>query len=155
MLYRRPHAGEDDKAMRTVFGFILAVVVVVVVGAGAHAYFNQGALEALGATFTPAMRVGWIFHDITGMAPLYGAIMGVGLLIAFIVAGIVSSWMPSLRSIVYVVAGAVAVACAITVMGQVFGTTPIASTRSMDGFIGQAVAGALAGLAYVLVKRPA
>jgi len=141
--------------MRMVLGYILAVIVVLVIGAGAHAVFNQGDLAAIGGDFTIGDRLSWIAHDIVGMAPLYGAIMGVALLIGFIVAGIVAGFMQPLRSVVYIVAGAVAVGVALTVMGQLFEITPIASTRGMDGFIGQAVAGALAGLTYAMIKRPA
>jgi len=141
--------------MRMVLGYILAVVVVLIVGAGAHAFFNQGDLAALGADFTIGQRVEWIIHDIIGMAPLYGAIMGTALLIAFLVAGLVSRFASGLRSIVFAVAGAIAVGVALTAMTQVFGITAIASAREMDGFIGQAIAGALAGLTYVMIKRPA
>jgi len=141
--------------MRMVLGYILAVVVVLIVGAGAHAFFNQGDLVALGADFTFGERVDWIIHDIIGMAPLYGAIMGGALLVAFLAAGFVSRFATSLRTIVFVVAGGVAVAVALTAMAQVFEIMPIASAREMDGFIGQAIAGALAGLTYVLIKRPA
>ena len=141
--------------MRMVLGYILAVVVVLIVGAGAHAFFNQGDLAALGGEFSIGQRIEWIVHDIAGMAPLYGAIMGGALLVAFLVAGLVSRFMSGLRSIVFVVAGGVAVAVALTAMTQVFGITAIASAREMDGFIGQIIAGALAGLTYVMVKRPA
>lgn len=141
--------------MRMVLGFILAVIVVLVIGASAHAVFNQGDLAALGAEFTVGQRIEWIIHDIAGMAPLYGAIMAGGLLVGFIVAGIVAGFMPGLRSVVYIVAGAVAVGTTLIIMGQVFEITPIASAREMDGFIGQAIAGAFAGLVYATVKRPA
>ena len=141
--------------MRMVLGYILAVVVVLIIGAGAHAVFNQGDLAALGGDFTFGQRVEWIIHDIIGMAPLYGAIMGAALLVAFLAAGFVSRFAAGLRTIVFVVAGGVAVAVALIAMAQVFEIMPIASAREMDGFIGQAIAGALAGLTYVLIKRPA
>lgn len=143
------------KVVQALAGYILAVIVMVILGAGAHAYFNQGDLAALGADYTIGERISWIVHDIVAMAPLFGAIMGAGLLIAFLVAGIVSRWMLALRPVVFIVAGAAAVAVALIVMGTVFEITPIASTRDMDGFIAQAIAGALAGLTFVLVKRSA
>ncbi|MEQ8746028.1 hypothetical protein [Pyruvatibacter sp.] len=139
--------------MRTVLGYLLAVIVMLVLGAGAHAVFNQGDLAALGAEFSIGERLSWIAHDIAGMAPLYGAIMGGALLIGFIVAGIVAGFITPLRTIIYMVAGAVAVGVALTAMSQLFEITPITSTRDIDGMIGQLVAGALAGLAYVSVKR--
>ncbi len=141
--------------IQTVLGFIAAVITVVILGAASHAIINQGDLAAIGAQFTAMERIQWIGHDIVGMGPLYGAIMGVGLFIGFIVAGFVARI--GLRPIVYIVAGAVAVVVSLIVVGMAFpgGVTPIASTRELDGLIGQAIAGALAGLAYVLVKPKA
>ena len=143
------------KVVQALAGYVLAVIVMVVVGAGAHAVFNQGDLAALGADYSIGERLGWIAHDIVGMAPLYGAIMGAGLLIAFLVAGLVARWMRTLRQVVFIVAGAVAVAVTLTIMRSVFEITPIASTRDLDGFIAQAIAGAIAGLTFIMVKRTA
>jgi len=143
------------KVVSAVLGYVLAVLVVLVIGAAAHAIVNQGDLAALGAEFPVADRAGWIAHDIVGMAPLYAPIMGAGLLVAFLAAGFVSRLAEPLRPIVFMVAGAVAVVAAILIMGMVFGITPIASTRDPMGLGAQALAGALAGLSFVLVKRTA
>lgn len=141
------------KMVQAIAGYVLAVIVMIVVGGAMHAWFNQADLATLGAEFTLSERISWAFHDIIGMAPLYGPIMGAGLLVAFLVAGLIARRMPALRTVVFVVAGAVAVAVALVVMRAVFEITPIASAREMDGFIGQVIAGALAGLTFTLVKR--
>ncbi len=143
--------------MRAVLGFVLAVIVLAVLGSISHAVMNQGDLAAIGAEFPIGDRISWAMHDIVGMGPIFGAIMSVGLLIAFIVAGIVSGFVTPLRTIVYVVAGAAAVIGTLMVLPFVFpgGVTAISSTRELDGTIGLAIAGALAGLTYVMVKRPA
>lgn len=143
--------------MRMVLGFIAAVIVIAVLGATSNALVNQGEMAAVGGQFSLGDRIGWIVHDITTFGPMLGVIMGVGLLIAFIVAGFVAQLAPGLRSIVYLVAGAVTVPVALYALGVAFpgGITPIASTRFMDGTIGLMIAGALAGLTYTLIKRPA
>jgi len=143
--------------MRMVLGFIAAVIIIGVLGAASNAIMNQGDMAAIGGTFTTGERISWIVHDITAFGPMLGIIMGVGLLIAFIVAGFVANLAPGLRIIVYLVAGAVAVPVTLYALGIVFpgGITPVASTRFMDGTIGLMIAGAIAGLTYAMIKRPA
>ena len=59
----------------------------------------QGLLLALGDRLTTA------FHDLLGM-PVYLFVIAVALLIAFAIAGLVIRWVPHLRTLGFVLAGA-------------------------------------------------
>ncbi|MGK2740309.1 hypothetical protein ACSHT0_05400 [Tepidicaulis sp. LMO-SS28] len=136
--------------VRIVIGYLAALVTVIVLGSAAHTIF---ALQALAPyADVEGKYLSSILFDIQGMGPMYGAIMGIGLLIAFIAAYFVQRLAPSLRWLVFTVAGAVAVVTALTLMETVFfDITPIAGARTALGMACQALAGAAAGVVYTLV----
>lgn len=140
--------------IRVVLAFVLAVVVTTVLGAVAHTQFVLGRLADLGVAVPFSERLSMTLHDIAGMGPMFGAIIGLGFLVAM-AAGALVFWFAGVqRMLVYAVAGAVAVAAALTLMGVVYDITPIAGARSTAGFIAQMVAGALGGLVFARVSAP-
>jgi len=130
--------------------FIIAVLTVTVLGTASHSIFVLNELAAIGVT-VEGQYLSSILNDLAGMGPLYGALMAIGFVIAFIAAHFVQRLAPSLRWFVYMVAGAVSVYVTLTVMGILFDITPIAGARSALGMAFQAGAGAVAGLVYALM----
>lgn len=127
--------------------FIVALLSLVILGSFFHTQFVLSALPVpTPVSFSDNMST--TLSDILGLAPLYGAIMGAGLLIAFLIAMYVTKLAPSLRWLVYLVAGFVAVIAALLIMKAVFGLMPIAGARSMAGLLMQGVAGAVAGYVF-------
>ena len=141
--------------LRSAGAFIIAWVVLVVVGISISVQYILAELTALGADISLGLRLTVTGTDIIGMLPLYGSIFGVGLLIAMIAAwGLLKFGAPR-PHIVYTVAGFVAIAVSLWSLKFAFGLniTAIASTRTADGFLMQCVAGALAGYAFIRAKE--
>lgn len=136
--------------IKTVLGFLGALVTVVVLGTASHTVFALQALAPyadIGGTYFSS-----ILHDIAGMGPMYGALVGAGLLIAFTAAYFVQRLAPQLRWLVFTVAGGVVVVATLTIMEQVFfNIAPIAGARTAPGMLLQALSGAAAGFVYTLI----
>ncbi len=110
-------------------------------------------LVALGVEIPINVRIETTIQDWMGMAPLYLLIIAVGFFIAFVVAGLLSRFFPSQRTIVFTVAGFVAIVTAILIMNAALGVTGLAGARSTLGLLSQGLAGALGGYAFTRVKR--
>lgn len=142
------------RIVRVVLAFILAVVVTTVLGAIAHTQFVLGRLADLGIDISFSDRLSMTLHDVAGMGPMFGAIIGLGFIVAMGAAALVF-WLAGVqRMLIYGVAGAVAVAVALLTMGMVYDITPIAGARSTAGFIAQMVAGVLGGLTFARLSAP-
>lgn len=138
---------------KVVLGFVLAVIVTTVLGCIAHTQFVLSELSALGVEITVSDRLSTTARDIAGMGPMFGMIIAIAFLVAMSAAALVYRMAGTQRSLVYGVAGAVALAVALTAMGIVFDITPIAGARSTLGFLAQVAAGALGGLAFARMSR--
>lgn len=146
--------------IRRFAAFVAAMVIMVVLGSLAHSYFVQQAwIEAatIGGSIpdtglTTADRIEWMSHDIVGLQPLYGALTAVALLVAFLASGFVARFT-GLRTVVFAVAGAVAIFVLFTVMKSQLGTVGVFGARGVDGLGAQMLAGLLAGLVFALVSR--
>lgn len=140
--------------VRVLVAFILAVIVAVVLGCFSHTQFALGALEAVGAEIPIGDRLSTTLFDLTGLAPTYGAVVGIGFLIAFSVAAGIIHFLPGLRTTGYVLAGAVAIVVALSAMSMMFwNITPIAGARGFWGMSGQALAGGLGGYVFAVMSN--
>jgi hypothetical protein len=155
--------------VRRLVAFLVAALVMAVLGAAMHSLFVQEAWLAAAsqantgypAALTIGDRLAWIGHDIVGMhfgtasnAPPYGLLTGIGLLIAFLAAGLVARFT-GLRLIVFAVAGAVAMFVLFTALKAVLGTVGVFGARGMFGLAAQMLAGAIAGFIFARMTQPA
>jgi hypothetical protein len=148
--------------LRAIIVFVLVLAVAVVVGVTAHSLFIMHAwtMAAVQATGAPpsapstADHITWITHDIVGMGPMYGALTGIAFAIAFTVAGFLARFT-GLRTIVFIVAGAVAIVVLFTIMKATLGTVGVFGARGPEGLAVQAAVGALAGLLFATFKPAA
>lgn len=146
--------------VRRITAFLAAVVLMAVLGSLAHSYFVQQAwLESAGlagipdATLSAGDRISWVLHDLAGLEPLYGALVAVALLAAFLASGLVARFT-GLRTIVFAVSGAVAIFVLFTTMKATLGTVGVFGARGTMGLGAQMVAGLIAGLLFALMSRP-
>jgi hypothetical protein len=147
--------------IRRIAAFVAAVVTMVVLGSLAHSWFVQQAwLEAaaIGGSvpdpqLTMSERLTWMTHDLIGLQPLYGALTGIALLVAFLASGLVARFT-GLRTIVFAVAGAVAIFVMFTVMKSQLGTVGVFGARGTMGLGAQVIAGLIAGLVFAIASRP-
>ncbi len=142
------------RVLWTIMAFLIAVLVGTLLATAASSYYVLVGLEQLGVEIPPDERTAMITHDLMGMGPLYGPVIGIGLLIAFLIAGLIARFMPAVRSTGFVLAGAVAMAAILYFTGQIFDTVIIAGARSQAGYVAQLASGAIAGLVFALLKRP-
>lgn len=154
--------------VRRLVAFLIAALVMAVLGAAMHSLFVQEAWLAAATqanTGGPVAlsigdRLAWIGHDIVNMeigtapnAPPYGVLTSAGLLIAFLAAGLVARFT-GLRLIVFAVAGAVAMFVLFTALKMTVGTVGVFGARGMFGLGAQMLAGAIAGFAFARLTQP-
>lgn len=141
-----------DKA-RIVGGFIAAVLVTVTAASFAHTHFTIQALRAVGAEVPPSVAMETVGNDFVGLAPSFGMVIAIALLLGFIIAGIARRFVRLPRPVAFALAGGAALATALSLMRLSYEITPIASARSWAGFLTLAAAGALGGLVFASVSR--
>lgn len=141
------------RAVRQIVGFVIAVAVAAVGSAFLSSHFVLRALEGLGVDVALSERFAMYAHDVWGMGPIAGALAAVAFLIAFPVAALVVRFVPALRTLGYVLAGAAAIGVALGLMEATLGMMPVAGARTLGGLIAQAAAGALGGYAFAQVTR--
>ena len=145
--------------VRWLIGFVVAVLVMIVLGSLAHSLMVQEAWsaavvdgEGVPATLPVADRINWILHDLVGLEPLYGALTGVALFVAFL-AGTLVARFTGLRPIVFAVAGAVAIFILFTTLKMTLGTVGVFGARGTVGLSLQMAAGLIAGLVFTALTR--
>ena len=146
--------------VRWLIGFIVAALVMIVLGSLAHSLMVQEAWsaavvngEGVPATLPFADRISWILHDLVGLEPLYGALTGVALFVAFLAGSLVARFT-GLRPIVFAVAGVVAIFVLFTALKMALGTVGVFGARGTMGLGLQMTAGLIAGLIFAALTRP-
>jgi hypothetical protein len=144
--------------LRTIFAFAVAAVVMALLGSVAHTWFVQQAwidataLTAPMAALTVEERVAWMLDDVVGLQPLYGGLTSVALLLGFLAAHVVAR-VTGLRTIVFSVAGAVAIFVMFTLMKETLGTVGVFGARGTAGLAAQSLVGLLAGFLFAMLTR--
>ena len=139
------------QTIKTAVAFGLAVITTALLGSIIHTQFVLQALTEIGADINLDQRLQTTWHDIAGFAPSYGFVVGVGFLIAFIVAALIIRKFPALRLFGYGSAGGVALLCAILTLHTVFEIAGFAGARTFAGLFFQTVAGVCGGYLFGLI----
>ena len=134
------------------FGFITAFIVLNVIGATVQTQFNLGHLLALGIDVPFSTRISTTLYDIVSLQPLFGAIFGIGFLIAMIVGHVIAKLVKTLPDLVFALAGFAAMGITLLALKAAFQITAIGAAREWDGFLSLCVVGALAGYAFSVAK---
>ena len=138
---------------RIVGGFIAAVLVTFATASFAHTHFVIQGLRAVGAEVPPSVALATAGGDLAGLAPSFGVVVAIALLLGFLVAGIARRFIKLPRPIAFALAGGAALATALWLMHRSYEITPIASARTWPGFLALCAAGALGGLVFASVSR--
>jgi hypothetical protein len=147
--------------LRRVGAFVVAAAAMVLLGSVAQSYLVQRAWSSaagladgtapLAIPFTD--RITWVGHDLVGIFPLYCPVTAIALLVAFLIAGALARFT-GLRSIVFALAGALALFTLFTTLRTTLGTVGIFGARGPAGFAAQMAVGALAGLLFAKLTSP-
>lgn len=136
------------KFLKLLLPWLAATLVTAASGSVVQTQFNLAAIAGLGAPIPPALRLQTTLQDLAGFAPVFAAVAGAGLLLAFPVATWLVRRLPARRILLYALAGAAAVATAILLMSALLPVTPIGATRSLAGFLALTACGALGGWTF-------
>lgn len=143
--------------IKTTTAYVVAVLLTYVFGAIFISQGNLAQVISLGidVEVTLATRLDAALHDIANMTQIYLPVLALAMLIALPVAKMIISYVPHLRLVGYTLAGFVALITVHAAVEALFGVSGIATTRFLDGLLLQGVAGAIGGLGFHLITRPA
>lgn len=134
---------------RHALAFLAALVVAVIWGAVVQTQFNLAALQALGADVPLALRIQTTLQDLLGFGPLYAALVGVALGLAFVVAALIARVASRGRGVLFALAGFAGLIAAIRIVDSLVPPPVlIAATRSTLGLIAMTLGGAWGGGLY-------
>ena len=138
--------------IRIIGSFFAAVLASYVMGAIFISQGNIARIIAMDFDVTLAQRFDAAIHDVTHMTDIYLPVIAVSFLIAMPVASLIIKYVPNLRMIGYVLAGAAGLVAIHLIMKMVLGFSGIAPTRTFVGLLAQAIAGGLGGYLYHLLS---
>ena len=101
----------------------------------------------LGVLIPVADRIGMIAGDWVGLY-LYLVVVAIGLLIGFSVMALIRRVLPVPRTLLYALAGALAMLAILSSMRELASMTPIAGARGILGMSLQCLAGAIGGAVF-------
>ncbi|MDN4503317.1 hypothetical protein QX776_12975 [Alteromonadaceae bacterium BrNp21-10] len=143
-----------NKVVRLALSFMLASITTFILASIAHTQFVLNGLVDVGVVMNMAIRIEMSLKDLAGLAPGYGSILTLSLLLAFVV---MSSIRNRYRIVgqhltywVYPVGGFIAVLTVHLLMKPIFDVTLIAGARSFMGLMLQCLSGAVGGVIYTL-----
>jgi len=135
--------------------FLLSVAVATVTASIFSTQFVISALGKAGAPVGFGDRMSMTAYDVANLGPVYGMFILIGLLIAFLAAGLVYKKVQTKRPLIYIVAGMVCFVVMLHLMKAVFFGVPIiAGARSGIGLLFQAIAGGIAGYVFAKLTTP-
>ncbi|CAM3780799.1 hypothetical protein [Parendozoicomonas haliclonae] len=120
-----------------------------------HTLFVLHELAELGISITTSIRIQAILDDIAGLMPAYGAVIAIGLLIAFSVLKLISKKLakqPDPSWMWWGLAGGFTLCSALLLMQPLLDITLIAGARSDFGFAMQCLSGVCGGIVYGILR---
>lgn len=109
----------------------------------------------IGAVYTPAQTLETYFLNIIGLAPSYGLVLAISLVLAFLAAGRLKRVLVPLAPIAYPLAGSVAVFAVIFLIENTAGRGGVGAIGGARGTVGlllQCFAGLIGGSVFALVR---
>ncbi|TBU71521.1 hypothetical protein DNK10_24110 [Pseudomonas daroniae] len=129
--------------------FCLAVLVATLLGSIVQTQFNLAALQQLGASISPGVRIQATLHDLFGFSPTFAALVIAAFIVALPLAAWLASVLGTLRWLVFLLAGALAVWLALSVANAIAPMpTLIGANRTLAGTLALMVCGSLGSLAF-------
>jgi hypothetical protein len=138
--------------LRSAPAWSAAVLVTTAMASMVQSWQVQGRLTQLGVDVPTGLAAQTALDDFTGLAAPLLLIFGLALLLGFAVAGWLRARLPRLAPLAWPLAGAGAIAAALSLMHLQFEMTPLAGARGTDGFLLFCLAGALGGLVFAWLR---
>lgn len=138
--------------IQTLFAWAAAVVLAYMLATLAASQSVAGQLADLGVPLSLGERVQMSARDQLGMAGLFLPLIAIGMTIALLVAAWLGHRNPQRRTLLFMLAGAVALLCIHLALNWSFDITLVAVARSHLGLLSQALAGAAGGYLFTRIK---
>ena len=139
-----------------IFAFILSALIAAVLASLFSTQFVIAGLAKAGGNVGMGERLSMTIYDIINMGPMYAIFIFLGLLVAFLVAGLLAHLAKGRRTLIYIVAGGMCFIVMLYLMKAVFFGVPIiGGARSVLGLAFQALAGGIAGYVFARLTRRA
>jgi hypothetical protein len=138
---------------RPVLAFLAAVAVTFVIASVVHTHFVIQRLIGLGVEVPQSAALATVGGDLVGLAPAFGPVIAITLLLGFLIAVVVRRYLPALAPIAFPTAGAAAMATMLAIMHAIFKMTPIAGARDPGGWWLICLSGAVGGALFALLAK--
>ncbi|OED43574.1 hypothetical protein ACH42_09685 [Endozoicomonas sp. (ex Bugula neritina AB1)] len=133
-----------------ILAWFFAFTVTFVLGSVLHSQFVLADLVAIGVSIPQSVRVSAVIDDLIGLLPGYGAVIALGLLLAFLLSGWLQQKLQT-GSWLHVLSGFSAMLAIHALMYPLMEITLIASVRSFYGLLAQCIAGAVGGALFAVI----
>ena len=141
-------------AVRSITGYLVAVVVTAVLGSLIQTQFNLAAITSLGTPVPAGERFATTWHDLAHFAPLYAILIAFALGLALPIAALLVRLFRKRRIELHMLSAAAGVTTVLILMNQLTPITPIAATRDSIGLLSLSLPATLGGAVYALIYRP-
>jgi hypothetical protein len=140
------------KTAKLIGAWLAASLLTFLIASVVHSQFVMARLVAMGTEIPVGLRAQTTLGDIAGLAPAFLPVVAVTLLLGFLIAGGVLRLTNGLRGIAFPVAGFVAMAAMLAIMGAIFKMTPIAGARDTGGWLLMLLAGGVGGALFARLR---
>jgi hypothetical protein len=106
-------------------------------------------LGRMGVQVPLGQRLSTTIQDLAGMSSMFLPLIAFSLLIAFVVASILSRWLAPRRTALFILAGFTGVIALHLILEAMLGITPVAAARTAGGLLLQGVGGAVGGWLFI------
>ncbi len=141
--------------IRRILIFIAAVLATLCAASLTHTQIILSGLSDLGAEIPFGVRLSTSLTDLIGLAPAFGSVIAIALLLGLLVAGAARRFIPLPRPAAFGIAGGAAMATTLWLMQLSYDITPIASTRTPVGLLLICMAGVFGGVIFARGTKPA
>ncbi|MCC2617827.1 hypothetical protein LJ739_16365 [Aestuariibacter halophilus] len=128
--------------------YLLAVCSTFILASLLHTQFVLYELQRLSIPIDVATRLSTSADDMLGLAPGYGGVIALALLLGFLVIHGVRHYLRSDHPVWFPLAGTLAMLSALLAMQPILDITLIAGARTLPGLIAQCLAGTMGGWVY-------
>ncbi len=142
-----------EAVIRSIFAFVIAVLVAYSIGAFLATQHVLGALTELGMDITFGVWAEATAHDLVSMFPTYGPLIAVAFAIAIPVAALICRPRNGWHRTGYISACFAAVLVMHLLLPLALDVTPVAAARITGGLLQQGLAGAVGGYVFYLLGR--
>lgn len=139
--------------MKLTLHFLAACLATFLLASVAHSQMVLAELTNIDVVITLADRLQMTLSDLAGLLPSYGVVIAISLLLAFSIKWLISSKIKKLPDSLYVLAGFLAIACALAAMHPILDITLIAGARTPFGLVLQAMSGAVGGYVFMKLRQ--